>query len=625
MQAGHKAEWQIPEPEVSPLGKKSFMSASATLKSSSAKSTGLVSNQAILLPYLVGVGAQIPMLLLYFRNLWAKPHYQFFPIALIALGVFAFMRWPRTEGALRQSWSSVGMLLLGLVCGIGAWLYMEPWFAMACLFALSASLLSMVIDRETDKSLVSISLLALICLTPPFGLDSRLITWLQQVSARVTTSQLDLVGYPHYMPGTVILAPGTSGFGIEEACSGVQSFFTLLFVAAFFIVFFRRPWFRSLLLLASVIFWAIFMNSLRIFAIPIAQYLFKWDLAHGLPHALLGYATLGLGILMVYSTDQFLLFLFGPTERFDGDESNSTGAISRFWNYVISGDAESQRKRRASSSPTQTNIMVMWGIVGVLGLAGLMTVVDVFRSLTQPELKVRLFETDVEVPLAKDDLPESVMGDWQLVEYKYEERTRGSDLGRLSNTWTFLSPEPTAAERAAAPGEQLSRFVATFSFDQTFPGWHELTTCYKNQGWKINVRLRNTGKGEEGEKNWPFVTAQMSNSVGQYGFVVFSLFDSFGEAVDAPGDWNVVQWIIRGSTNRMRNRIRGSLFRAEAYQSQMFVTQYRPISPAMEEVIIEKYLEAREQARQQFLVRRKQEDGGATPAPSSTETAMRVD
>lgn len=581
-----------------------------------------ITSQAVLIPYLIGMAAQIPMLLLYFRNLWAKPHYQFFPVALIAIAVFAFFRWPAQQFTYRQSWFSLAMLFFGLVFGIAAWLYMEPWFAMACLFSLLASLLAMVPDTETEKSLVPISLLALICLTPPFGFDARLITWLQQVSARITTNMLDLVGYPHYMPGTVILAPGTQGFGIEEACSGVQSFFTLLFVAAFFIVFFRRPWFRGLLLLASVVFWAIFMNSLRIFAIPIAQYLFRWDLAHGLPHALLGYTTLALGILMVYSTDQFLLFLFGPTERFADDETGYASRISRFWNYFISGNTETQRKRRSWSSIGQKTMTTTWVVAGLIGLAGLVTIFDVFRSLTQPELKIRLFETDVEIPLAKEDLPESVMGDWQLVEYKNETRSRGSDLGRVSNIWTYLSPDPTAENRAANPNDQVIRFLATFSFDQTFPGWHELTTCYKNQGWKINVRLRHAGSTDANEKSWPYVTARMSNSVGQYGFIVFSLFDSFGDALDAPGDWNVVQWLLRGATNRMRNRIRGSLFRGEAYQSQMFVSQFRPITPAMEEMIVAKYLEAREQVRKQFLLRRKQDDGGAAPSASSTENAV---
>ncbi len=568
----------------------------------------------VLVPYLVGLAAQLPMLFLYFRGIWAKPHYQFFPIALVTLIAFAYMRWPRGETNFRRSWLGSSLLVLAAVFGLAAMVYVEPWFAAACSVALSASLFSMVTDKESGRSLLSISLLGLICLTPPFGFDSYLITALQQISARITSNMLDLVGYPHFMPGTVILAPGTEGFGIEEACSGVQSFFTLLFIATFFIVLFRRPWFRATLLLLSVFFWAIFMNTLRIFTIPLAVYFLNWDLAHGLAHALLGYGTLALGILMVYSTDQFLLFLCGPTEKFGDDGGQSfVSAITRFWNFVISGEQNNDdRKKRVSRSISKTMVTTIWGVAGVLALLGVISVVDVFRSLYQPDIKIKFFDTNVEVPLAKADLDENTMGGWQLVDYTNETRNRGSDLGRLSNTWTFMTPSDVKDEK----GEVIGRFVSTFSFDQPFPGWHELSTCYKNQGWEIVQRRTRIEKIEGSETEWPYVTVQMKNSVGQYAILVFSMFDSFGEPYIAPGNWNVVGWLIQGSANRMRNRIRGSLFRGEAYQEQLFVTQYREISPAMEEIVTDKFLSAREHIRKKFLERRKRDELSAPEEPT---------
>ena len=589
--------------------------ATSTIKPSAGTVLDRVLSMNVLLPYLVGLASQIPMLFLYFRGIWAKPHYQFFPIALVTLIAFAFLRWPREEFNFRRSWLASLFLVVAAVFGLAAMVYVEPWFAAACSAALTASLLSMVIDKETGRSLVSLSLLGFICLTPPFGFDSYLITALQQISARITTSMLDLVGYPHFMPGTVILAPGTNGFGIEEACSGVQSFFTLLFVASFFIVLFRRPWFRATLLLLSVIFWAIFMNTLRIFTIPLAAHFLNWDLAHGLAHALLGYGTLALGILMVYSTDQFLLFLCGPTEKF-GDDSGQgfVSAITRFWNYVVSGEQNSdERKKRVSRSISKTMVTMIWVVSGGLALLGVIGVVDVFRSLYQPDMKIKFFETNVEVPLAKADLDEAAMGGWQLVDYSNETRNRGSDLGRISNTWTYMTPSEVKDER----GEVIGRFVSTFSFDQPFPGWHELSTCYKNQGWEIVVRRTRMVKMEGGEKEWPYVSVHMKNSVGQHAFLVFSMFDSFGEPVIAPGNWNVVGWLIQGSANRMRNRIRGSLFRGEAYQEQLFVAQYREITPAMEEIITEKFLSAREHVRNKFLERRQSDELLVPEEPSS--------
>ena len=72
------------------------------------------------------------------------------------------------------------------------------------------------------------------------------------------------------MNGTVVQVPGHESYGIEQACSGVQSFFTLLFIAVVFIVVFRRPLFRSIILIGSAVFWALFMNTVRIFLISSA-------------------------------------------------------------------------------------------------------------------------------------------------------------------------------------------------------------------------------------------------------------------------------------------------------------------------------------------------------------------
>ena len=48
------------------------------------ESKGDKSWMKILLPYGLAIAAQLPLLFLYFRGLWAKPHYQSFPFVIIA-------------------------------------------------------------------------------------------------------------------------------------------------------------------------------------------------------------------------------------------------------------------------------------------------------------------------------------------------------------------------------------------------------------------------------------------------------------------------------------------------------------------------------------------------------------
>ena len=102
------------------------------------------------------------------------------------------------------------------------------------------SLFARTLDRENLKTLWPCSLPLFVYLTLPFNMDVRLITTLQQYSAVYTSKLLDLAGLGHHMDGTVINVPVLGEYGIEQACSGVQSFFTLLLVAVIFIVHSRR-------------------------------------------------------------------------------------------------------------------------------------------------------------------------------------------------------------------------------------------------------------------------------------------------------------------------------------------------------------------------------------------------
>ena len=68
-------------------------------------------------------------------------------------------------------------------------------------------------------------------------------------------------------------------------------------------------------------------------------------------HDLLGYGALTIGILMIFSTDQFLLFLFGPVESGESESGSIGESITQFWNRFISADGsktESSDSRKAS-------------------------------------------------------------------------------------------------------------------------------------------------------------------------------------------------------------------------------------------------------------------------------------
>jgi exosortase len=556
----------------------------------------------VLVPYLVAVLAQLPLLFLYFKSLWNyKPHYQFIPFAVAAVAFLAYVRWPRdSRMPFHRSLLSDGLLILGLFVGLTNCLFIEPWLAAVSCFLLTASLFARTFDSYTGKSLFALSLPLLVCIVPPKRGDMWIITKLQRISAHFTSQLLDVVGYGHHMPGTVVRAPGTEGFGIAEACSGVQSFFTLLFVAVVFAVWNRRPWFRSSVLVISTIFWAILMNTIRIFAIPMADKLLDMDLTSGVSHMLLGYSTLALGILLLFSTDQFLLFLFGPV---DADAEREGGGLSRFipatWNRTIAGteDEEAKKRRKARRRISSVSAMLILIVGGVMALGGIWQLVDVGRSLFSSTQRVQFFQSIISHPYEQQDLPPQIEG-WALSEstpYQSLEREHGNDLGLHSDTWTYIAPR---------------QFPMIVSLDQTFPGWHELTICYQNQGWKLDRRTKRSGKIAGTDEEWPYIEAEFSKNTGEKAFLVFSLFDVFGGAYDPPATWNSLDFYISRIRNRLSQRVRAQLFRGETFQSQAFVSTFNDLNDTQKQQITDRYLKLREQLRTKFIERREAEVGG---------------
>lgn len=586
----------------------------------------------IALPYAIAIASQLPMLLLYFRDLAGLPHYQFFPFSVLATAVFAFMRWPRDiENPFHRSWLSNVLLIAGLFCGFVCILFQAQWFAALSVMLLVASLLTRTTDGESLGSLGIASLPFFTCLMLPLRFDTRLIVWLQRISASITSMILDLIGLKHNKAGTVIEVPGTKGYGIEEMCSGVQSFFTLFFFAVVLIVFFRRAQTNTYqfvtglvlaafiafigasasipilyliaaaiflyglmgasatLLIAASILWSIFMNTVRIVTIPIAEQWFGIDLTHGLEHALLGYAVLVAGILLLFSTDQLIQFLLGEQDP-DG------GIFGRLAKSLNKKKKSTKRKRRSISPATKG---LIWTSAVMLGLCGLVQIGQVGTALADPNTKIHFFDPNVTVPFEEGDIPNEI-ANWQKIDYDKELRNRSADFGLRSDGWQFKAP----------------RCAPYVSFDQTFPGWHELTTCYKNADWDLIRRTR----VETGAESWPYVEATFKKKTGEHAYMLFSIFDSRGESVDPPASWGGFGSLLIRLKGRMAHKWRSKLFQSEAYQNQVFVQTNGPISEDLRTEVRDRYLVIREVIRQRFL----EKQNLTSPAGSNADNSLPV-
>ena len=603
----------------------------------------------IVASYLLAIIAQYPMLSLYADHLANEPHYHSAVFAIISTIVIAALRWPRGQAVqIQQSDTSNVLLVLSLIAVAFSILFVLPWMSALSVMLVVTSFLARVPDGDTKGSLWYAALPLFVFLYLPFGMDRNLVTSLQAYSAGYTSRLLDLFGVGHYMDGTVLEVPNLQQFKIEQACSGVQSFFTLVFVAVVYSVFNRQVrapakgvailsflgaiillmipeipkatagvampafWsgllflisitlmlyafigFRTALLVMSAVFWALFMNTIRIMSIPIAMQFFELDLSKGTNHALLGYVSLIIGIVLILSTDQLIMFLFGPVE--DANESGQFGRVlGKMWNGLIpiAKTNESSRGRRSGRSRQPVSPMmqkVLWGFAGIMIVAGIWQYSDVraCRQRADDNLSVQVFNGDVTVEFSEGDVPKQI-DNWTRVAFNTEVRSGGSDFGERSDVWQYQAP--TCA--------------ATAALDQTFPGWHELTTCYTNIGWKvISRRALSTAEAlesEDSDDDWDMIEVMMEKPTGERGYLLFSHFDSFGKGLPVPKNWGTVNGFITRVMNRLSHRIRATLIQGEAYQVQVFLESYNDFDPEVIAEARKRYVKIRKEVQTRFL------------------------
>ena len=242
----------------------------------------------------------------------------------------------------------------------------------------------------------------------------------------------------------------------------------------------------------------------------------------------------------------------------------------------------------------------------MLALCGVVQIGQVGRAFADPTIKIHFFDPDVTVPFEEGDIPNEI-ANWQKVDYKNELRNRGADFGARSDGWQFRAP----------------RCAPYISFDQPFPGWHELTQCYKGAGWTLIKRTRvepgTKTVGTNKARPWPYIEGTFKKETGEHAYMLFSFFDSAGDVVDAPATWGGIGSFFIRLKGRMAHKWRSKLFQSECYQNQVFVQTNGPISDDLRTEIRDRYLKIREVIRQRFLEKQSLPKGsGSSPADVST-------
>ena len=276
------------------------------------------------------LGASLPMLIPYLVEMWSYEHYRYIPFVFLVVG---YLVWTRSDRVIRPpaGWLGWTMVICGVIAILVAVLAPSTWFAGVGFVILSAAFVGSMRGPD-DPSLLGSAVPLLMLTQIPLGQDQKLINRLQQVTTDLSSVALDVLGVPHSVEGNTMQLVSRELF-VAEACSGIQSVFTLAFIACVIVAINRRRlWLTPIYLLISVLL-AIAGNTLRVSAVAVAEHWFAVDLSEGWQHDVLGYVTLGIATLFLLSFDQLIVTLLHPANV--GGSSSMDSPLIRVWNYLV--------------------------------------------------------------------------------------------------------------------------------------------------------------------------------------------------------------------------------------------------------------------------------------------------
>ncbi len=506
-----------------------------------------------LFPYLLILLAHAPLVYVHLQQLWSRPHYQFFPLVLLASGVLMLQRGRSDETVWRPLTRSSLMLSRGLLlgsCGLlsVAFLRLSPLAAcVSCLMTLAAMILRLGLPAWGPWALL------LLLIRIPYGQDVALIQWMQRATTQLSSTALDTIRVEHIIEGNVLTFPSRSLF-VEEACSGVVSMLAIVACAAILAVWWKRSLLHGVLLIAAGLFWAGGMNVVRVVTIAIALHRYGIDLTEGWRHEAVGLCVFVVSLVALFSTDRLLLFLLAPIQMnplashwvyaeenwlvrmwnyFAGPDSfedsmNAYGTYADDWSepaYEEELSATSQADSRTVAEPVKV-VPRPWewafaGLFLLLGGAQVLAGIGPF-SVAPPVQQAAL-------DLKADDLPEMLAG-WRQFDFEEQHRDGSSVFGEHSRLWTYRS----------------GPYLVRLSLDFVFPEWHELTACYAGTGWEVDSRSRVDADSTR-------MKARLTKPNGEQAFLLFDLFDSEGEQYVSPAGSFVhpqLRRIFGGEANR---------------------------------------------------------------------------
>ena len=506
-----------------------------------------------------------PLLVLFFANLWGRTYYQFFPMALAGAG---FLGWGRLKEVPRPfcGGQAAGVAaLLGMAFGIlfGAMVLWSPWLASVAAVLGVVGVAWWVGGWRVLRALVPALVLALTVIPPPLMLDARLMLYLRELAVNWSSRLLDVYSVVHYLSGNVIELPQQKLL-VEEACSGINSVLLTLAVCLFYLLWRRRSVVRILICLPYALATVLLGNVFRITLGAGLKFYYGIDILSGWRHESLGLFLVGLYMVMILSLDEWMNFLTAPVRQRTFRPQAPAAPV-----------APAMVAPRPEPEPVRADWSPRWARVAGCAFA-LLGVAELGRGALHYHRQNIAFVMASRSALrdgAVFTMPEQI-GNWRRLEAAVPNQ-KVETQGISSKIWHY----------------QRGATLAAVALDYPFRGYHDVTVCYRLQGWRLTRQERQVGTGTNA--SLPLMVVEMDKEPVSHGSLWFS-------TVDEQGHWMETLVVKRSLLERL-DLTGGFGFVPTSYRMQVLVAGYGGLPPEEADAARQLFETARKLLAQQLF------------------------
>jgi exosortase len=508
----------------------------------------------------------VPFLVAFLCNLWNRPEYQFFPLALAGAGWIAWTRAKQiTPEVSSGSPVLVGLFFLLSLGGFAIALFLwSPWLgAIAAYFAL-VGVAWWIGGLSLFRAILPAFLILAAIIPPPLGMDVRFGELLRGLAVRWSSRMLDLLGVIHCVSGNVIELPRQKLL-VQEACSGINSLLFVCTFTLFYLAWKRRTVFVYLACLPLAAGLVLAGNVARITLGAWLRSTGGVDLLSGWPHEALGLVLIAVYLGLVASFEHLIFYPKIPT-----DEGGSLAQS------VVPLDPESKEPCQPGGN-AGSRLFRPWGLVlaSVFALIGLLSIGRAwifYRHIPLPG-------KSLEVRVSAFSIPEQI-GGWKRVTSLEPIVRKLETQGVSSQIWEYKN----------------GGTIASVSFDYPFWDYHDVTVCYATNGWSI-LRRELVKASLPGEPDW--MELDMKKEPIGFGQLWFS-------TVDGKGNWLEVPLMARSFSERFKGT---GLSDTANYRVQVLITGVVPLDAPERESAKRLFEEVRARLISQLLAANKGKAG----------------